>query len=257
MCSVMAGLTALGGYFSYRQNRQMADAQAQAYNAQAQAAEQNARVEARKQEQIADNYAQEARRLRARQRLSEGAQRAQTGASGLDFSGSSMDILSSGLEAYNQDQVNLLNNQRNDNYASRVAQTNYLNQANAMRTAASNVKSQAKNSWFPTLLGTAASIYGIEQPWKKASSGSNAVGAITSAGTNMAINYYTGKSNTAGAGTNMAIDYYSGANQTGMTPQTSATVNYYSGNNGWAYNNTAFNNKKNKLFNQNLNVMGW
>ena len=52
-----------------------------------------------------------ARRLRARQRLAEGAQRAQTGASGLDFSGSSMDILSSGLEAYNQDQVNLLNNQ--------------------------------------------------------------------------------------------------------------------------------------------------
>lgn len=239
MCSVMAGLTALGGYLGYRQNRQIADAQAQAYNAQAQAAEQNARVEARKQEQIADNYAQEARRLRARQRLSEGAQRAQTGAAGLDFSGSSMDILSSGLEAYNQDQVNLLNNQRNDNYASRVAQTNYLNQANAMRASASNVKSQAKSSWLPTLLGTAASIYGIEQPWKKASSGSNAVGAITS------------------AGTNMAIDYYSGANQTGMTPQTSATVNYYSGNNGWAYNNTAFNNKKNKLFNQNLNVMGW
>ena len=257
MCSVMAGLTALGGYFSYRQNRQMADAQAAAYNAQAQAAEQNAKVEARKQEQIADNYAQESRRLRARQRLSEGAQRAQTGALGLDFSGSSLDILSSGLDAYNQDQVNLLNNQRNDNYASRVAQTNYINQANAMRTAASNVKSQARNSWFPTLLGIAASIYGIEQPWKKASGGGNDISGVVNAGTNMAINYYTGKSNTDGAGTNMAIDYYSGTNKTGMTPQTSATVNYYSGNNGWAYNNTSFNNKKNKLFNQNLNVMGW
>lgn len=167
MCSVMAGLAALGGYAQYRQQRQEADAQTNMYNAQAQVAEQNAKVEARKQEQIADNYAQESNRLRARQRLSEGAQRAQTGAAGLDFSGSSMDILSSGLDAYNQDQNTLLSNQRNDNYSSRVAESNYLNQANADRTAAANISSNSKWSGLGTILGTAASIYGIEQPWKK------------------------------------------------------------------------------------------
>lgn len=166
MCTVMAGLAALGGYAQYRQQKSAADAQASMYNAQAQVADQNAKVEARKQEQIADNYAQQARQLRARQRLSEGAQRAQTGAAGLNFTGSSMDILSSSLDAYNTDQTNLLNNQRNDNYASRVAQTNYINQANSDRAAASNVKSQERLSTIGTILGTASSIYGLQQSWK-------------------------------------------------------------------------------------------
>ena len=252
MCSIMAGLTALGGYMGYRQNKQAADAQAAAYNAQAQAAEQNARVEARKQEQIADNYAQEAKNLRARRRLAEGAQRASTGAAGLSFAGSSMDLLSSSYDAYNQDQLNLLQNQRNDNYASRVAQTNYINQANAARASAANVKSQARNSVFSTILGTAASIYGIEQPWKKSGTSGNAElfdnNLYTNSG-NKAVDYYANNGlDTGSASTNLAI-----SGNSGLSYGTNAAVNYYSGNTGWSYN--SFNKKKSNLYTKNF--QGW
>lgn len=252
MCSIMAGLTALGGYMGYRQNKQAADAQAAAYNAQAQAAEQNARVEARKQEQIADNYAQEAKNLRARRRLAEGSQRASTGAAGLSFAGSSIDLLSSGYEAYNQDQLNLLQNQRNDNYASRVAQTNYINQANAARASAANVKSQARNSVFSTILGTAASIYGIEQPWKKSGTSGNAElfdsNLYTNSG-NKAVDYYANNGlDTGSASTNLAI-----SGNSGLSYGTNAAVNYYGGNTGWSYN--SFNKKKSNLYTKNF--QGW
>ena len=161
MCSVVAGLTALGGVLQYRSQQQAANQQAAAYRAQADAAEQNARIEGKKQEQIADNYARQANQLRARQRLAEGAQRAETGAAGISFSGSAMDILSSGLSAYQQDQEDSLWNQRNDNYNSRVAQTNYLTQAANARAAAGNVKRAAAWQGVGTILGTAASIYGL------------------------------------------------------------------------------------------------
>ena len=123
MCSVIAGLTALGGIFQYRLQLQQANAQASMYRAQADAAEQNARSENRKQEQIADNYAAQADKLRSRRRLIEGSQRAQTGAAGLNFGGSAFDILSSSYDAYLLDQMTLLSNQRNDNYNSRVAES--------------------------------------------------------------------------------------------------------------------------------------
>lgn len=83
MCSVLAGLTALSTVMQVRSQQQQANAQANMYRAQADAAEQNARIENRKQEQIADNYAQQSRQLRSRQRLAEGSQRAETGAAGL------------------------------------------------------------------------------------------------------------------------------------------------------------------------------
>lgn len=168
MCGWVAGLTALGGLLQYRQQRAQADAQANMYRAQAQAAEQNARIENRKQEQIADNYAHQQEALRARHRLAMGAQRAQTGAAGLDFAGSAMDILAAGDDAYRQDALNLLSNQRNDNYSSRVAESNYINQANQANAAASNVKRAARMSGLATILGTAASVYGAAQPWKNA-----------------------------------------------------------------------------------------
>ena len=163
MCGWVAGLTALGGLLQYRQQQAQANAQASMYRAQADAAQQNARIENRKQEQIADNYAQQQEALRARQRLAEGAQRAETGAAGLNFAGSAMDILSSGYDAYNKDSMNLLMNQRNDNYSSRVAESNYINQANQANASAANVKRQAKMSGLATILGTAASV---SQPWK-------------------------------------------------------------------------------------------
>lgn len=160
MCSVIAGLTALSGAMTYKSQQDQAKQQAAAYRAQADADEQNAKIENRKQEQIADNYAQQQRQLRARQRLSEGQQRAAAGSTGLGFSGSQLDILSSSIDAYKQDSMNLLTNQRNDNYSSRVQETNYLNSANANRTAASNVKKNARLQGISTILGTAASVYG-------------------------------------------------------------------------------------------------
>ena len=176
MCGWVAGLTALSGLFQYRQQqaqiRAQANAQADMYRAQAQAAQQNARIENRKQEQIADNYAQQQEALRARRRIAEGAQRAETGAAGLNFGGSAMDILSSGYDAYNKDATNLLMNQRNDNYSSRVAESNYINQANQSNAAAGNVLRQARRTsrmaGLSTILGTAASVYGAAQPWKSA-----------------------------------------------------------------------------------------
>lgn len=224
MCSVMAGLTALGGLFQYRQQQQQANAQASMYRAQAEAAEQNAKIENRKQEQIADNYAAQAEKLRSRRRLTEGSQRAQTGAAGLNFGGSAMDILSSSNEAYQQDQLTLLSNQRNDNYDSRVAESNYEAQAASSRAAASNVKRAARWQGLSTILGTAASVYGVAQPWKSAGS----TGSTGQAGG--AYQYYNDKT---------AADNWSKANQ--QFPQVSGTgyltygkpVLSYGKNTGW------------------------
>ncbi len=171
MCSLTAGLIGASALLGYQQQVQQANTQAKAMRAQAEADEQNARIEGRKQEQIVDNYAKEARDLRNRQRLAQGAQRAQAGAAGLGFGGSQQDILSSSLDAYRQDQATLLTNQRNDNYNSRVVQTNYINDANQKRAAADNVVSQAKGQLVPTLLSTAASIAGAQTPTVSGSSG--------------------------------------------------------------------------------------
>ena len=161
MCSLAAGLMVAAGLFSYQQQVKQAEQQSNALKAQAEADERNARIEGRKQEQIADNYAKEARDLRNRQRLAQGAQRAQAGSAGIGFSGSQQDILASSLSAYNEDQQTLLTNQRNDNYNSRVVQTNYLNDASQKRAEADNVVSSAKAQLIPTLLSTASSIVGV------------------------------------------------------------------------------------------------
>lgn len=166
MCSVIAGLTALGGMMQYRQQQQAANAQAAVYRSQAAAAEQNARIENRKQEQIADNYAQQQRQLRSRQRLAAGQRTAAAGAAGLNYAGSVADIGRSSLENYRDDALTLLSNQRNDNYSSRVAESNYISQANAANAAAGNVKRAARMQGISTILGTAASVYGVNQSWK-------------------------------------------------------------------------------------------
>lgn len=216
MCSIAAGLMGATALFGYRQQVQQAEAQADAYKAQAEADEQNARIEGRKQEQIADNYANEAKQLRSRQRLAQGAQRAQAGAAGIDFSGSQMDILSSSLDAYKNDQMTLLSNQRNDNYNSRVVQTNYLNDANQKRAAADNVVSSAKSQWLPTLLSTAASIAGMPSnsspSTSNASASSGIMGNATSVWSQNTVNKYS--------------NFRSGANR-GYTITGSKTKNYW------------------------------
>ena len=159
MCGVMPVIAGVMGFLQYRQQQEAAGNQASMYRAQAEAAEQNARVENRKQEQIADQYAQQAEKLRARQRIAAGRASASAGAAGIaSGSGSVLDILSSSEDAYREDQANLLNNQRNDNYASRVNQSNYLNQAGSYRASAKSVERQAKWNGISTILGTAASI---------------------------------------------------------------------------------------------------
>lgn len=216
MCSIAAGLMGASAFFGYRQQVQQAEEQASAYRAQAEADEQNAKIEGRKQEQIADNYANEAKQLRSRQRLAQGAQRAEAGSAGIDFSGSQMDILSSSMDAYKNDQATLLSNQRNDNYNSRVIQTNYLNDANQKRTAADNVVSSAKSQWLPTLLSTAASIAGMpsnsSSGTSTAATSSGAMGNATSVWGQNTVNKYS--------------NFRSGANR-GYTITGSKTKNYW------------------------------
>ena len=216
MCSIAAGLMGATALFGYQQQVQQAETQANAYRAQAEADERNAKIEGRKQEQIADNYANEAKQLRSRQRLAQGAQRAEAGAAGIDFSGSQMDILSSSLDAYKNDQMTLLSNQRNDNYNSRVVQTNYLNDANQKRAAADNVVSSAKSQWLPTLLSTAASIAGMPSnsspSTSNASASSGIMGNATSVWSQNTVNKYS--------------NFRSGANR-GYTITGSKTKNYW------------------------------
>jgi len=171
MCSVMAGIGAalslFQGYSSYQSQKEaiqaQADSQASMYRAQAQAAEHNAKMEARRQEQIADEYGAKQRELRDRQRIAAGSIRAGAGAAGLDSgSGSPFDIQTSGQEAYWQDQMTLLGNQRNDNYESRVTESNYNTQAKNNRIAAQNVLADADRQIgalkINSILGTAASM---------------------------------------------------------------------------------------------------
>lgn len=161
MCSVLAGLTALSGMVTYAGQQQAARAQADAYNAQAKVAEANARYKAREQEQAADNAAIEDRRLRTKQRIHAGQVRAAAGAAGLSSeAGSPLDVLNAGWDAYEQDKMISLSNQRNINFNKRVEQSNFENQASAYRSAASNVLSNARLAGIGTILGTATAIAG-------------------------------------------------------------------------------------------------
>ena len=213
MCSVMAGigaaLTLFSGYSNYRSQKAaiqaQADsqasylrAQAQAQEADAAARERNAQVEARKQEQIADNYGQQQRELRDRQRLAAGSLRAGAGAAGIDFIGSPLDIASSGQEAYWQDQMTLLGNQRNDNYASRVTQSNYLADAAGYRNQAENSRRQAQATLddadrqigalgMSSILGTAMSM----TPFLSGLGGSSSKGTNSASGSGIG---YSGNS---------------------------------------------------------------
>ena len=177
MCSLAAGLMGAAGLFGYRQQVQQAEQQSNALKAQAEADERNAQIEGRKQEQMADNYAKDAKDLRNRQKLAQGAQRAQAGSAGIGFSGSQQDLLASSLSAYKEDQQTLLTNQRNDNYNSRVVQTNYLNDAAQKRAEADNVVSSAKAQLIPTLISTATSIVGITSQSSGGSAGGSSAAA--------------------------------------------------------------------------------
>ena len=175
MCSLtlaLAGLTTgmqMAG--QYQQSRAQAaayEAQAEAAQRQADAAYQNAKIQNRKSEQVAEQYAQEQRRLDNQRRLVVGQQRAQAGASGLAAGmGSSLDIYNASMEAYNQDSLNLLNNQRNAMFDNYVGEVNLRNQGNEYTAQSANYKAQASAAkdagnmaMFTTLLGGASSFIG-------------------------------------------------------------------------------------------------
>lgn len=161
MCSVLAGLTALSGIVSYAGQQQAARAQADAYREEAKVAEANARYKAREQEQAADNAAIEDRRLRTKQRIHAGQVRAAAGAAGLSSeAGSPLDVLNAGWDAYDQDKMISLSNQRNINFNKRVEQSNFENRAAAYNSAADNVMANARLAGIGTILGTATAIAG-------------------------------------------------------------------------------------------------
>ena len=84
--------------------------------------------------------------------------------------------MGSSEDAYRHDSLNLLSNQRNDTWSNYVNVVNYQNQANAFRASAENAEQQGKANKFNTILGTAASMYGIARDggwFNKGSGGSN------------------------------------------------------------------------------------
>lgn len=171
---VTAALMGLKMISDVTSTRQEYKAQEAAYKAQAQAAQQNAAIAERQRQQQADAYAQKQGELNDRMRLARGQALAAAGASGATGEGSVADILASSQEAYEQDSLNLLQNQRNDSWSSYVNQVNYLNQADAYNTAAKNAVKQGRQKMFATILGNAASIYGVgkdEGWWSKGTKG--------------------------------------------------------------------------------------
>ncbi len=190
MCGVSAalmGLTALQGYGQYRTQQSQYKAQAAAYDAQAQAAEQNARIADRQREQVADNYAQQQKRLDDRKRLILGQQAASAGASGLTGGGSVLDAGTAAIDQYRQDSMDLLSNQRNDALTAWANQVNYINQGRQARAAAANTRSQSKKAGLSTLINTAIGMYGIYNTYgnpfssgKSASAGGNLMDKMNS-----------------------------------------------------------------------------
>lgn len=162
MCSLTLALTGLTTGLQMAGQYQQSRAQAAAYNAQAEVAEQNARIQNRKGEQIAEQYAQQQRQMDAKRRLAIGQQVAAAGSSGIAAGiGSSLDILTATQNAWEEDSLNLLTNQRNATYDNYVTEVNQRNQAAAARAQADAAKSAGNMAMFGTLLGGAASMYGM------------------------------------------------------------------------------------------------
>ena len=162
MCSISMALMGLTTGLQVAGQYQQSRAQAAAYTAQAEAAEQNARIQNRKSEQIAENAAAEQRKLDNRMRLIAGQQAAQAGASGIVGGvGSSLDIYNASIDAWKEDSVNLLNNQRNTIYDNYTQEVNFRNQGNSYRAQASAAKQAGNMAIAGTLLGAASSMIGM------------------------------------------------------------------------------------------------
>lgn len=166
MCAdpISTALTLFGTMNSYYSQQTAAKAQAQSYNNQAAVDEQNAKIAARQAESTADSYAQQQEEIRNRMRVAKGAQAASAGSMGIEgSSGSMLDILGGSYEAYSKDKYNLLSNQRNDVWSNQMQEWNYKQSAASNRDAVANTMSAAKTAGLGTILGGAASIYGLQK----------------------------------------------------------------------------------------------
>lgn len=153
---LLAGIQTFANAMGVRQQYKQAEAM---YKAQAETAQQNAAIISKQREQQAEAYAQKQKQLNDRFRLAQGQARAAAGASGLTADGSVADILSSSEDAYTEDTLNLLQNQRNDSWSAYVNEVNQRNQANAYNAAASNAVKRGRQKMFSTIVGGAANIY--------------------------------------------------------------------------------------------------
>lgn len=172
MCGVVAGLTVAAAALQMKAQHDQTAAQVDAYRAQAANAEQNARINTVKSGQIAEQYAQQQEKLNDKRRLVRGQILAEQGASGVT-GGSGLNILSSSNNAWQQDSINLLKNQRNDEYNNWAQTVNLNNQANAYETAANNTARQGRLAQLGTIVGTAASLYGMGGSGAKAATTSS------------------------------------------------------------------------------------
>lgn len=158
---VMAALVGLQTALSMYGQHQEAKQQQAMYQAQAQAAQQNAAIISKQREQQAEAYAQKQSKLNDKLKIARGQALAAAGASGLTADGSVLDAIGSMEDEHKQDSMNLLQNQRNDSWSAYVNEVNARNQANAYMAAADNVKTAARRKMLGTLIGGAASIYGL------------------------------------------------------------------------------------------------
>lgn len=159
---VLTGISTLMGMQSARQQ---ASAQAAMYNQQAAVAEQNARISASKQRQINAQYLQEKEQMDDKMRLVAGQNAAEAGSSSLMMTGTPLQSLGAAYDAYNQDVNKWDTNKNNAIWNEKVNETNYLNQANASRSAAANAKRQGNMQALATLISGAASMYSLKQQY--------------------------------------------------------------------------------------------
>ena len=88
---------------------------------------------------------------------------AAAGASGISSNvGSPLDVYTASMDAWGQDTVNLLTDQRNDQWSNYVNEVNYRNQGNAAMANAKAAKQAGTIGAIGTLLGGAASMYGMK-----------------------------------------------------------------------------------------------
>lgn len=239
MCSLTLALTGLTTGLQVAGQYQQSRAKAAAYEAQAQAAYDNAKIQNKKGEIMAEQYAQEQRELDNRRRLIVGQQNAQAGASGIAGGvGSALDVYTSGMDAWGQDSINLLNNQRNDEWGNYVGEVNYRNQGNAAKANAKAAKQAGNMAMFGTLLSGAASMYGM-----KGSGGSSPSASTGTAQTPTAAGYAVQTADNINSGISGAsgwIPQYSTGSVQGITQNFGVKVLKNPYNTGLATNGVYF-----------------